>query len=339
MEAAGKGALMAVLLERKERLGREGLFNRKRPLPAFPKRIGIVTSATGAVLRDILHRLSDRFPCEVLLWAAQVQGPGSIEQVTRAIVGMNALGDDLRPDVLIVARGGGSLEDLWTFNEEVVVRAVAHSQIPIISAIGHETDTTLCDYAADVRAPTPTAAAELATPVAAQILATLNGMCAHMSNVLIRQLRHDWVNLKGLARGLPQPQQLLENAMQRLDDGGDRLSRAIDYRLMVLGHRVQVLSIKHPAETLRLNQQNFANFQARFKRAAQVHYEKQAQSLGALASRLEQASYTKILDKGFSFVSVNGALVATAAAFPRDAAEVTLNFADGAVTIEPKKIR
>ncbi|MBI1954062.1 MAG: exodeoxyribonuclease VII large subunit, partial [Proteobacteria bacterium] len=167
----GEGALLKLLEDRKSRLAAEGLFDykRKKPLPYFPTLIGIITSPTGAVIRDILHRLQDRFPCRVLIWPVLVQGEEAAFQVAKAIEGFNAQQGDLRPDVLIVTRGGGSLEDLWAFNEEITVRAAAASQIPLISAVGHETDTTLIDYASDLRAPTPTAAAELAVPVLSEL--------------------------------------------------------------------------------------------------------------------------------------------------------------------------
>ena len=181
LEPAGLGALMALVEERKRKLAAEGLFDaaRKQPLPFLPDVIGVVTSPTGAVIRDILHRLADRFPRHVIVWPVRVQGDGSAEEVAAAIRGFNALAPDgpvRRPDLVIVARGGGSLEDLWSFNEEVVVRAAAASMIPLVSAVGHETDVTLVDFAADVRAPTPTAAAELAVPVRLDLVARLDGL-------------------------------------------------------------------------------------------------------------------------------------------------------------------
>ncbi|WP_207774781.1 exodeoxyribonuclease VII large subunit, partial [Sphingosinicella sp. YJ22] len=181
LELAGQGALMALLDKRRHQLAAEGLFDadRKRPLPFAPKVIGVITSPTGAVIRDILHRLADRWPTEVILWPVPVQGDGAAEQVAAAVSGFSAIqpgGPVPRPDLVIVARGGGSIEDLWAFNEEVVVRAVAASTIPTISAVGHETDTSLCDFAADMRAPTPTAAAELAVPVRADLLAQVRQM-------------------------------------------------------------------------------------------------------------------------------------------------------------------
>ena len=222
IEPAGVGALLALLEARRKALAAEGLFDaaRKRALPKLPRVIGIVTSPTGAVIRDILHRLAERFPLRVIVWPVRVQGEGSAKEVAAAIDGFNALtpgGKIPRPDLLIVARGGGSLEDLWGFNEEIVVRAAAASQIPLISAVGHETDTTLIDFAADVRAPTPTAAAEIATPLRSQMLADLAALgqrarVAHSG--LMERRRADW---RGLARAMPSAEQLLAIPRQRLD--------------------------------------------------------------------------------------------------------------------------
>src|SRR5487761_1086933 len=214
MELAGIGALLKLLEDRKKRLAAEGLFDeaRKKKLPFLPAVIGIVTSPTGAVIRDILHRLDDRFPRRVLLWPVAVQGEGAAAQIAAAIAGFNRLapgGAVPRPDVLIVARGGGSLEDLMPFNEEIVVRAAASSVIPLISAVGHETDTTLIDHAADRRAPTPTAAAELAVPVRLDLIATVESLNGRHSAALARLLAERRLALVGLARGLPDPQDLI----------------------------------------------------------------------------------------------------------------------------------
>lgn len=227
LEPAGAGALMALLEARKKQLAAEGLFSeeRKKPIPYLPKVIGVVTSPTGAVIRDILHRIGDRFPCHVLVWPVLVQGENAKEQITKAIQGFNAItgeGNIPRPDLLIVARGGGSIEDLWAFNEEMVVRAAAASEIPLISAVGHETDTTLIDFAADRRAPTPTAAAEMAVPVKADLVAALLQMAQRLFGGITRELKHKTQYVEGLARGLISPQKLLENMTQRLDDWSER---------------------------------------------------------------------------------------------------------------------
>lgn len=233
LEPAGAGALMALLEERRRKLAAEGLFDqsRKRRLPYMPKVIGVVTSPTGAVIRDILHRISDRFPVHVLVWPVKVQGEGSGEEVANAIRGFNALptgGDIPRPDVLIVARGGGSLEDLWSFNDEIVVRAAAESEIPLISAVGHETDTTLIDHAADVRAPTPTGAAEMAVPVRADLEAQIAGLAARLSGSVSRQMDNRKQGLRALVRALPSLDQLLALPRRRFDEAASGLGRGLE---------------------------------------------------------------------------------------------------------------
>lgn len=230
---AGAGALMAMLEKRRKALAAEGLFDeaRKRALPSLPRVIGVITSPSGAVIRDILHRLRDRFPCHVLIWPVAVQGAKCAPEVAAAIRGFNALpargGPVPRPDLLIVARGGGSLEDLWGFNEEIVVRAAADSAIPLISAVGHETDTTLIDFAADRRAPTPTAAAEIAVPVRMELVATLDGQAARLGHAMSRLTVERGRRLRDLARALPRAEALTAQAAQRLDIWGGRLPLAL----------------------------------------------------------------------------------------------------------------
>ena len=222
MEPAGVGALMALLEARRRKLAEEGLFDaaRKQLLPYLPRVIGVVTSPTGAVIRDILHRLADRFPVHVLVWPVRVQGETSAAEVAQAIRGFNALapgGAIPRPDLLIVARGGGSLEDLWGFNEEIVVRAAAESEIPLIAAVGHETDWTLIDHAADVRAPTPTAAAELGVPVRSELLANLADLDGRRRRAMLRLAERRRAELRALARALPSGEAILAMPRQRLD--------------------------------------------------------------------------------------------------------------------------
>ncbi|HQS95619.1 MAG: exodeoxyribonuclease VII large subunit [Novosphingobium sp. 17-62-19] len=240
MEIAGEGALLALLAKLKARLEAEGLFDpaRKKALPFLPRVIGVVTSPTGAVIRDILHRLSDRFPTRVVVWPVLVQGQGAGAQVANAVRGFSALpegGSIPRPDLVIVARGGGSIEDLWCFNEEEVVRAVADCTIPIISAVGHETDTTLSDFAADLRAPTPTAAAELAVPVQAELAAFVADLNARQRRALARQLAQAKERLEARSQRLPQPQTLLQGQAQRVDDLAERLRRALLHRTEIAG--------------------------------------------------------------------------------------------------------
>jgi exodeoxyribonuclease VII large subunit len=232
IEPAGVGALMALMEERKRKLGAEGLFDeaRKQILPWLPEVIGVVTSPTGAVIRDILHRLEDRFPRRVLVWPVKVQGEGSAEQIAAAIRGFNALpeqGRIPRPDVLIVARGGGSLEDLWSFNEEIVVRAAADSMIPLISAVGHETDITLIDFAADKRAPTPTAAAEMAVPVRSELMVEVGTLARRVMVCWQRGQETRRNELRAAARALPAAGELLAIPRQRLDGAASALPRAL----------------------------------------------------------------------------------------------------------------
>ena len=229
---AGVGALMAMLEKRKAALAAEGLFavERKKPLPYLPEVIGVVTSPSGAVIRDILHRLRARFPRKVLVWPVVVQGERCADEVAAAVRGFNQLapgGEIPRPDVLIVARGGGSLEDLWGFNEESVVRAIAESAIPVISAVGHETDTTLADFAADQRAPTPTAAAEMAVPVRAELMATLAALESRRVSAMVRRLEAGGQRLRDLARALPRADAILAERSQRLDGLVLRLPQAL----------------------------------------------------------------------------------------------------------------
>ena len=229
---AGAGALMAMLEKRKAALAAEGLFapERKKPLPYLPEIIGVVTSPSGAVIRDILHRLRDRFPRKVLVWPVAVQGQRCAPEVAAAIDGFNALtpgGALPRPDLIIVARGGGSLEDLWGFNEEIVARAAARSEIPLISAVGHETDTTLIDFVSDMRAPTPTAAAELAVPVRMELLAWADQQSARLSRALTTGVAQRQQRVRDLGRALPQVEALVEGPRQRLDYLGERLPAAL----------------------------------------------------------------------------------------------------------------
>src|SRR6185437_3734797 len=257
LELAGVGALLKLLEDRRQKLAAEGLFaaERKKKLPYLPEVIGVVTSPTGAVIRDILHRLADRFPRRVLLWPVAVQGEGAAAQIAAAIEGFNRLaigGPAPRPDLLIVARGGGSLEDLMPFNEEAVVRAAAASAIPLISAVGHETDTTLIDFAADRRAPTPTAAAEMAVPVRLDLLAELAGKRGRLEGGLARLFAERRMRLEGLARGLPDPQALLGTKVQQLDDRAERLDFALKARLRGWRGEVAMLAagLRHPRQQI-----------------------------------------------------------------------------------------
>ncbi|NJM51033.1 MAG: exodeoxyribonuclease VII large subunit [Sphingomonadales bacterium] len=236
MELAGEGALAVLFEKLKARLAAEGLFDpqHKRKIPAMPSVIGVVTSPTGAVIRDILHRLGDRFPSHVIIWPVLVQGENAAGQIAAAVKGFSDLqegGPVPRPDVLIVARGGGSIEDLWAFNEEAVVRAVAHCSIPLISAVGHETDTTLCDFAADLRAPTPTAAAEMAVPVRADLLDRVGQNALRLDRAVRRNWTQSSERLEAQRRLLPKLTELTAPQQQRSDELGERLGRGLERRL------------------------------------------------------------------------------------------------------------
>ena len=296
---AGAGALMAMMEKRKAALGAEGLFapERKQLLPYLPEIIGVVTSPSGAVIRDILHRLRDRFPRKVLVWPVAVQGPNCAPEVANAIKGFNALtpgGALPRPDLIIVARGGGSIEDLWGFNEEVVVRAAAASDIPLISAVGHETDTTLIDYASDQRAPTPTAAAELAVPVRLELMAWLDGMDARLTRALTNGVGQRGQRLRDLARALPRAESLLDAPRQRLDVWSERLPaalfRGVQVRRVKLSETSGSLRPAVLRRALQSDGQRFSALGARLgpalKRAAEIDRRR----LDAAVARLARVS-------------------------------------------------
>ncbi len=288
MELAGAGALMALFEKRKKTLAAEGLFDksRKQDLPFMPRTIGVVTSPTGAVIRDILHRIMDRFPTHVIVWPVLVQGDKAAEQIAAAITGFNHADGFVRPDVLIVARGGGSLEDLWCFNEEIVVRAVAASRIPLISAVGHETDWTLIDYAADYRAPTPTGAAEVAVPVCREWLETVQDYGLRLDRALRRHMTDKDKALKAarlprlsnilaapqqrldlaIAR-LPSPKQLFDPLQKRLDLTMARMPQ-LQYLLQPLAHKLDRARLPVPAQLLKPHQQGFASLHKRFSAEA-----------------------------------------------------------------------
>lgn len=338
MELAGLGALMALLEQRKQKLAAEGLFapERKRPLPYLPRVIGVVTSPTGAVIRDILHRLADRFPTHVLVWPVLVQGEGAAEQVAKAIRGFNALPEDgavPRPDLLIVARGGGSLEDLMAFNEEAVVRAAAGSDIPLISAVGHETDTTLIDFASDRRAPTPTAAAEMAVPVRMELVASVASFDERLRRGITRLAREKRQHLDGLGRGLRGPREQLEMARQRFDDLSDRLKHAL--RVGVAAQRAQ-METKFAKLRPALLRREVADYRrrlldadARLLRALRQRQTDAVQRLAQPAKLLESLSYRNVLSRGFAVVyGADGHALKSAVGMAPGAA-VTIEMQDG----------
>ncbi len=340
MELAGEGALLKMLEDRRKRLAAEGLFDaaRKRPLPYLPEVIGVVTSPSGAVIRDILHRLADRFPRRVLLWPVPVQGEGAAERVAAAIEGFNRLpeaGPIPRPDLLIVARGGGSLEDLMPFNEEIVVRAAAASKIPLISAVGHETDTTLIDHASDRRAPTPTAAAEMAVPVRLELLAQIGNIGGRMAGAMLRLLDERRLRVVGLGRGLPDPRSLLDAAAQRLDDRAERLGNGMQQFLRLKRDRLAALGAFVRPEALRqqLRQagERLTALPERLSHAMRRFLEREQQRLHALGGRLEshQQAIRNVLARGYVLVwGPDGKVIVSVDAIP-PGARLGLQFHDG----------
>jgi exodeoxyribonuclease VII large subunit len=343
LELAGEGALLALLEKTRARLTAEGLFDaaRKRPLPYLPQVIGVVTSPTGAVIRDILHRLADRFPSHVIVWPVLVQGQGAADQVAAAVRGFSALqpgGPVPRPDVVIVARGGGSIEDLWSFNEEVVVRAIAECSIPVISAVGHETDTTLADYAADRRAPTPTAAAEMAVPVRADLALTLADLGARQRRAVYRPVELGRERLAARVRMLPRPEALLQGQAQRLDDLAERLRRGLAERSSRGRERLAgaaarlspILLTRSIAESGRRLERSRPTLALVERPLAQGK-----DRLAALSRVMSQLHPEKPLDRGYAIIrSAAGKALTTRADAAAEAALV-LQFRDGRLDAVP----
>jgi exodeoxyribonuclease VII large subunit len=341
LELAGVGALLKMLEERRKKLMAEGLFDdaRKKPLPYLPRVIGVVTSPTGAVIRDILHRVQDRFARHVLVWPVRVQGDGAADEIAAAIAGFNAIaagGDIPRPDVIIVARGGGSLEDLWAFNEEVVVRAAAASLIPLISAVGHETDWTLIDHAADRRAPTPTAAAELAVPVRLDMMAHVQQRATRLVQAMGRMLTEHKIHLDGLVRGIPrldavvaEKEQALDSLVGRLTAGPQALLQSKTQDLSVLAAR---LNLVHFAREVSRQSHDLTQMQARLARAASRAIVDAENAWAALTARLESVSPKRVLERGYAMVLGPDSEPVTSAASAAAGTPVTLEFFDGKVS-------
>jgi exodeoxyribonuclease VII large subunit len=366
LELAGEGALLKLLEDRRKKLAAEGLFDadRKRPLPFLPEVVGVVTSPSGAVIRDILHRLADRFPRRVLVWPVAVQGDKAAAEVAAAIAGFNRLlkeGPVPRPDILIVARGGGSLEDLWAFNEEIVVRAAAASTSPLISAVGHETDTTLIDFASDRRAPTPSAAAEMAVPVRADLLAQTLDFGKRGMACMNRVLREAGLAVSSLARGLGDPLRLIEERQQRLDVSGERLALATRGLVELRGHQLAAARLVTPQRVIDTKQQLFDS-EVRAMRSAFERYRADTlQKAGSMLERLdrygerlqrhgvdllqqghrqveqlgkllESYSFHSVLKRGFTLVRNQDGHPILAAAEARTGDTIGIEFADGRVS-------
>jgi exodeoxyribonuclease VII large subunit len=347
LELAGEGALLKLLEDRRKKLAAEGLFDldRKRELPFLPDVIGVVTSPSGAVIRDILHRLADRFPRRVLVWPVAVQGERAAGEVAAAIAGFNKLakgGPVPRPDVLIVARGGGSLEDLWAFNEEIVVRAAAASTIPLISAVGHETDTTLIDFASDRRAPTPTAAAEMAVPVRVDLVAEVLDFGKRTISSLNRALREASTELAGLARGLGDPRRLIEEYQQRLDVAERHLRagprRVIEVKQQLIVAEARALrgageryksEVKQRIERAHERMEQFAE---RVQRSGRELLARGADRIDQLGKLLESYSFHSVLNRGFALVRDQDGQPVLAAAGLSTGDSLGIEFADGQVS-------
>ena len=340
LEPAGAGALMALLEERRKKLLAEGLFDpgRKKKIPYLPRVIGVVTSPTGAVIRDILHRLDDRFPAHVLVWPVRVQGETSAAEVAAAVNGFNALppdGPTPRPDLLIVARGGGSIEDLWGFNEEIVVRAVAASRIPLISAVGHETDTTLCDFAADLRAPTPTAAAEAAVPVRSELIAYVDDLGLRQRQGARRELASMRDRVRAAGAALPRPLDLVAHARQRVDLATTRLGaalRAFQHRKAL---RLATVSPRLSHKALRASfereARQFETARRRLDPAMLRLTSDRSQRLEALGKLLNSLSYRGVLARGYAVVTDRDGGLIRSAAMVSSGQPVGIEFADGSV--------
>jgi len=347
MEIAGEGALLALLAKTRARLEAEGLFDRsrKQALPFLPAVIGVVTSPTGAVIRDILHRLADRFPSRVLVWPVLVQGQGAAEQVAAAVRGFSALpegGTVPRPDVVIVARGGGSIEDLWAFNEEAVVRAIADCTIPVISAVGHETDTTLADFAADLRAPTPTAAAEMAVPVREELAAQLAELGLRKRRCALRPVQLGRERLMARAQRLPRPEQLVEARAQRLDDLAERLKRGLAGRIVAareeLGRSAGRLSGPLLAYQLRHARQNLDAARLRPQDLSR-RIELAKGQVAALDRVRRQLDPRAPLQRGYALVTGPDGHVVTGKAEALRLAVLNLEFHDGALKVSASAAR
>jgi exodeoxyribonuclease VII large subunit len=342
LEPAGVGALLAQLEKLKAKLAAEGLFaqERKKAIPFLPEVIGVVTSPSGAVIRDILHRLSDRFPRRVLLWPVLVQGDQAPGQIVAAINGFNAIapgGPVPRPDVLIVARGGGSIEDLSAFNDEQVVRAAAASAIPLISAVGHETDTTLIDYASDLRAPTPTGAAEKAVPVRAELIERVETLGARLSTGLLRGHERRRVDLRAAAARLPRLEAVLNLAQQRFDRAADKLGRGLQANALAAQNRFGRIAARLRPESLSLDvdrrRERVTERAARLAVAMKRRLADEAKHLSQNARLLDTLSHKSALARGFALVQrPDGALVRESAILaPGDALRLT--FADGPIAV------
>ncbi|WP_375677189.1 exodeoxyribonuclease VII large subunit [Bartonella sp. AP88XZML] len=340
LEPTGVGALMTLLENRKKKFLEEGLFDeeKKKPLPYMPRILGVVTSPTGAVIRDIIHRISDRFPLHILVWPVRVQGETSGREVAVAVEGFNALGPGgliPKPDLIIVARGGGSLEDLWGFNDEAVVRAVYESSLPVISAVGHETDWTLIDYVADWRAPTPTAAAERAVPVKLDLEVLVASLDARLRKGLARYLDFYRQKLRATLRALPTADQLFALPRRGLDETSSRLQRALCVSYDKKRFSFHALGVRLSPRLLNSEkaQRNTKEYTARLQRAFVRSVEKQRAGLEVVSRLLRSTSYQNILERGFVLaLGKDHKPIKRLVQFP-ETGQINLRFFDGDISV------
>lgn len=367
LEPAGLGALMALLEKRKEKLQKEGLFNQehKKSIPFLPKTVGIITSPTGSVIRDIIHRIEDRFPLQIIVWPVLVQGETAAQQIAEAIYGFNNLPDNNtsipKPDTLIIARGGGSIEDLWAFNEEIVARATFNSQIPIISAVGHETDVTLVDYVADKRAPTPTAAAEMSVPVLAELVASLNDLNNRFNYSTQKHFNNTRDILEATYRALPKPNSILNYHAQRLDELSIRFIDSLPkYYQMLTSYIGAIYSrLKSPSELITIWQEQLKSAfnqiiyltmpkidiisnkildnKKILDRNVEYQIDKTSMKLESLTKLLESYSYKNTLKRGFSIIRNEQNQIVYSTKQIDENKEISLELHDGIKTIKPKK--
>ena len=336
LEPAGIGALMALLEKRKKMFMAEGLFDEKhkQELPYLPRVIGVVTSPTGAVIRDILHRISDRFPVHVIVWPVLVQGEKAAEQISQAIKGFNKLeigGEIPRPDLLIVARGGGSVEDLWCFNEENVVRAAFASKIPLISAVGHETDTTLIDYVSDARAPTPTGAAEISVPVRIDLIATIDDYETRLKHGLVRIMQKKQADFKGAQ--LPKLEAVLSAPNQRFDRISARLLPALEQNKHKHSSDFRAIAARLRPEALRLDisrkSQSLETGMRAAKRQIRHLLQRKSDRLKQASQLLQAFSYQNVLERGFVLITDEQGKLLRSAKQLSEGDKVNIGFADG----------
>jgi exodeoxyribonuclease VII large subunit len=335
MEVAGEGALLKMLEDRRKKLLAEGLFKQehKKPIPYLPERIGVITSPSGAVIRDILHRLSDRFPCHVYVWPVAVQGEESATQIANAIDKFNELSDQTivkKPDLLIVARGGGSLEDLWSFNEEIVVRAVFNSSIPVISAVGHETDTTLIDFVSDLRAPTPTGAAEKSVPVREELRARISELDLRLKTSFFNKMNNNKDRLNSLIRLLGKPDQIFDTKNQKLDFVfkdienlfktifTEQKNKIVQYTQKLTPPKVLINNLDSKIHLL----------DTRFNNYLENVITSKGTKLNSLSQLLEASSFNRVLDRGFALVMDNDGKAIKLSSEVAKNSNVKIKFAD-----------